>query len=194
VGRALPVPRFSASPGVESVKQWKTARCIMDFVVCASPYLEAPSVDKYQFEETECKKGVIKLTARGSDFGRARACRLLGIRHSRVYRDARYVYRDGSVLFPKNERASRPCRYGMSLLARNGFARSGRIDHQFRLWRAANGRNCRSRNGVCSAGSPSSDSLSSSLTAINYRSVESFLGACERARQVVDVRERCKGP
>jgi len=76
----------------------------MDFVVRAPPYLEAPSVDKYQFEETECKKRVIKLTARGSDFGRA--CHLLSIRHSRVYRDARYVYRDGSVLFPKNERES----------------------------------------------------------------------------------------
>lgn len=30
-----------------------------------------------------------------------------------------------------------------------------------------------------------------SLFAINYQSVESFLGACKRARQVVDVRERC---
>lgn len=29
-----------------------------------------------------------------------------------------------------------------------------------------------------------------SLFAINYRSVESFLGACKHARQVVDVRER----
>lgn len=39
----------------------------MDFVVHASRYLEALSVDKYQFEETECKKQVIKLTMRGSD-------------------------------------------------------------------------------------------------------------------------------
>jgi len=168
----------------------------MDFVVRAiSPYLEAPSVDKHQFEETECKKRVIKLTARGSDFGRARAYHSLSIRYSRVHLSRRTLCLSFRP-FPEKRESKSTVSTVEYIASRKERARAirSRRPRAFRSWWAANGRNCRSRNGVCSAGSPSSDSLSSSLTAINYRSVESFLGACERARQVVDVRERCKGP